>query len=352
MEQGRENNFDFMRCLAAFSVVYGHSAVLIDLPDSLLWSIPISAIGVMIFFSISGYLVAESWQRDPRLLPFLSRRSLRIFPALIVCVIITTCVFGVLATTLPLYSYFSDAYFLAYFKNIALVMSYYLPGTFETNPYKYIVNGSLWTLPVEFLCYVSIAVVSMRFGQISIYALIPVTLLTVGVNVVFTSLYTGPPIIILGTSLAEAATVMPCFFVGSLLCVMKNHIQIRFSAAIILIFCMFSIDGPTLGQAIPFASLVAVPYITMAVCLHAIPILRRWGRFGDFSYGVYLYAFPIQQLLIHLSGNQIGFPLLLVSTTVCAFGMAWCSWHLVERRALAFKPRQKANRLVDALLPG
>ena len=82
----RENNFDFVRCLAAFLVIWGHSAALLELPVTSMWGVSISEIGVMIFFSVSGYLITESWQRDPRLLPFFLKRGLRIFPALIGCV--------------------------------------------------------------------------------------------------------------------------------------------------------------------------------------------------------------------------------------------------------------------------
>ena len=105
----------------------------------------ILTVGVMIFFSISGYLITESWQWNPKLVAFFVKRALRIFPALIVCVSVTACIIGAAATNLSLRDYFSHPAFPLYFRNIALLISYFLPGVFEDNIYKNAVNGSLWT---------------------------------------------------------------------------------------------------------------------------------------------------------------------------------------------------------------
>ena len=115
--------------------------------------LPLGPLGVYIFFSISGYLIAQSWDRDSHALRFFIRRGLRIFPALIVVTILTVFVLGPAITTLPIWEYFKSNSTWGYFSNIILYMSYALPGVFEHNTYPNAVNGSLWSLTTEFGMY-------------------------------------------------------------------------------------------------------------------------------------------------------------------------------------------------------
>jgi len=93
-----------------------------------------------------------------------------------------------------------------------------------------------------------------------------------------------------------------------------------------------------------FSSWLAVPYIVVTFGLAVTPVLRRFGRFGDFSYGMYLFAFPVQQSIVHLFKNEVGFYTLVVGTTVVSVACAYASWHLVEKRALLMKPRGLASK--------
>jgi len=103
------NNLTALRWLAASLVLYGHSFVFLGLPEPLfLQWVPLGPLGVYIFFAISGYLVSQSWDRDPHLFRFLQRRALRIFPGLAVCTILCVMVLGPLLTTLDLKTYFSN----------------------------------------------------------------------------------------------------------------------------------------------------------------------------------------------------------------------------------------------------
>lgn len=147
-------------------VLYGHSFVLLGLREPLFMSwLPLGPLGVFIFFTISGYLVSESWDRDPHLLRFFQRRLLRILPGLAVCVLLTVGVLGPLLTTLPLADYFSNPHTLGYLRTIGLYITYYLPGVFDGNRYPNAVNGSLWSLPVEFLMYIVVALVGVLHGN-------------------------------------------------------------------------------------------------------------------------------------------------------------------------------------------
>ena len=152
----RDNNFDAVRLIAALAVVVGHAWPLTGLSHPpRLGGIPIFTLAVFVFFSLSGYLVATSWRRDPRVLPFLARRASRIFPALIVVIVLTTFLIGPFATRLAVNDYFASSQTWTYLTNVSLVASYDLPGVFAANP-RPVVNGALWTLGPEFLCYLGV----------------------------------------------------------------------------------------------------------------------------------------------------------------------------------------------------
>ena len=115
-----DNNFGALRLFAALMVIYGHGLELKGAPPFILWNFPVSRIGLDLFFCISGYLIYDSWLRDPQFRVFVAKRALRIFPALIVCVLL--CIFGLgaLATDLPLAAYFSHHGTWQFLLNIAL----------------------------------------------------------------------------------------------------------------------------------------------------------------------------------------------------------------------------------------
>ena len=160
------NNLDAVRLVAAALVLYGHSFVFLGLPEPLFLSwLPLGPLGVFVFFTISGYLVSESWARDPSLPRFFARRALRIFPGLAVCTLLSIVVLGPLLTTLPLADYASNPHTRGYLQNIALHIVYYLPGVFEHNRVANAVNGSLWSLPVEFAMYIVLAIVGVLRGS-------------------------------------------------------------------------------------------------------------------------------------------------------------------------------------------
>ena len=137
----KSNNLNALRLIAAGLVLYGHSFVFLGLHEPrFLSSFLFGELGVFIFFIVSGFLVTQSWDRDPQLLRFFARRALRIFPGLIVCIFLSVVVLGPLLTTLSLDDYYAHPATLGYFENIWLLITYYLPGVFETNRIANAVN--------------------------------------------------------------------------------------------------------------------------------------------------------------------------------------------------------------------
>jgi peptidoglycan/LPS O-acetylase OafA/YrhL len=150
----------WIRLAAAFMVLYGHMFGIRGECEKLLgcpFGVRIEQLGVCIFFFISGFVVSQSWMRDAHVVGFLARRALRLLPGLAVSVVLTVVVIGPIATTLPLAAYFASPRTLDYLRWATLVQqSFLLPGVFETN-HLHVVNGSLWSLPLEAMCYVAVA---------------------------------------------------------------------------------------------------------------------------------------------------------------------------------------------------
>ena len=155
------NNFDFFRFLAATLVIYSHAFPLsgngyngelfVKLTNSQMSG---GSIGVGIFFLMSGYLIAKSWDGNPNIAQFVRKRILRIIPGLMVCVLVSMLVIGPIYTALPIKEYFFHNDTISYIKNVFLWETRFtLGGTFVGLPYANVINGSLWTLKYEIRCY-------------------------------------------------------------------------------------------------------------------------------------------------------------------------------------------------------
>jgi peptidoglycan/LPS O-acetylase OafA/YrhL len=332
----QRNNLDFLRVFAALLVILGHQYVLFGLDPPIILETAIHTWGLRIFFVISGWLVSRSWDRDPNFLRFISRRGLRILPALVVLIFLTTFVFGPLCTDNSATSYFKDPRTYEYLKNCAFYINYYLPGVFESNPVRYAVNGSLWSLPSEVSMYALVAATGMLLSQRLNGRLLWTGLfvLVAAMGYYLKSFYAGHPIVIYATLLSATMDVGIFFVAGTLLWKCNSLHKPRLSIGIIAIvtLCLGGANW-SVSESFLFA------YAVMAFGLASIPILNAITRCGDLSYGTYLYAFPIQQLSYQIFQARYGFwlplSLSLVATVCCAF----VSWHVVEQRALQVRPR-------------
>lgn len=334
-----QNNLNAVRLAAAAMVLYGHSFVFLGLPEPrfLSWA-PLGPIGVYIFFSISGYLVGESWDRDPHLLRFFQRRLLRILPGLAVCILLTVLVLGPLVTTLSLKGYFTHRYTWGYLQNIALHIVYYLPGVFENLRVPNAVNGSLWSLPVEFLMYCVVAIVGVLHGNRWVIAAIFVV--SAAVSLLWAQV-TKDMLVIYNFDLRQVFICGTYFWAGA--CIYKFDLKKRLtlSAGMLAMLAMLCLEPWTRQLAI--ASYVLLPIVVLAFGFAYSPWLGRLTGYGDYSYGIYIYAFPVQQTIVYLFPN-IGIGLYLLICAVASFILAVLSWHLIERRALGYKPRSKAEK--------
>lgn len=337
----RENNFDAIRIIAAAAVIFGHAHPLTGTPDLVFFGNAIQSFAVKIFFVVSGYLVAISWASDPHHLRYLAKRALRIFPGLLLCLLATVLVLGLAVTTLSVPAYLSNAYtwlYVAY--NMALYPAYGLPGVFADNVYPAAVNGSLWSLPVEFLMYLVFpAVYALSRAARSNLLLIAFTAAACAVSLyVLRILPPGPPVVFYGSGLASVLDTGPYFFLGALFSMTRLQRMLNPSTALFVVGAALFLQPASAlwSEAVLY---LAVPYCVLSCAIVASPGLRQAGRFGDPSYGIYLYGFPLQQMAGHLLPQAGAVVNTLIALPLAAMA-AYASWHLVEKRALAIKPKR------------
>ncbi|NRG40829.1 acyltransferase [Rathayibacter sp. VKM Ac-2835] len=330
----RGNDFDALRLAAALMVVVGHGAVLLGEPAPRLLGLPVHSLGVSVFFCVSGFLIAGSMERAPTAGRFLWHRVLRIFPALIVVVAVSMLVLGPLVTSLPVGAYFSSPQTWTYALNVPLLAQYELPGVFDSAVHaRPAVNGSLWTLGVEFCCYLGVLALRWVPGTGRTRGVLAVVAL-VGLGVV-----TG-----LGGALGSSAELCAFFAAAAAVRLLVPAAWLRWPAGVVALAVLLLAAGTPLQQV---ALRIALPVLVIVVGTGSLPVLRRAARFGDFSYGLYLWSYPVQQLVLEVLGRRPTATNLALVVAVTLL-LAVASWWLVERPAL----RWKDLRWKDARLSG
>jgi peptidoglycan/LPS O-acetylase OafA/YrhL len=332
MQPRNDNNLTFVRWVAALMVLYGHSFVFTGNTESLFMGLlPYGPLGVAIFFSISGFLIARSWNADPSLIRFLIKRVLRIFPALAVCITLSVFVLGPIITTFEPREYLQHPATLDYLSNVFLYITYYLPGVFENNLYPNAVNGSLWSLPVEFFMYLLLAAtgVLLRYRWAWVSLLGCFVLLNI-----FWIPMTTDMLVIYRTDARQIMIYGAYFWMGVLFSLINiEKFSTRWGLTLTVAALIVSFSVPSYFALV---SWVAIPYIALKVGLANTPLLSNFSRF-DYSYGLYIYAFPVQQTLSRYR-PEMAFVWHVIIASVISVCLAALSWHLIEKRALGLKP--------------
>jgi len=340
--RGMGPGFDLLRILLASLLFLGHCRWQIGEPSlgyasgspaAAQWigiTKPLKLAIVPAFFALSGFLVMASAFRLRAVSTFLAHRFLRIFPALVVEVLLSAFILGPAFTRLSLAEYFSNDTFFRYFGNMIGWISFKLPGVFENNPVKEIVNINLWTLPSEFDCYFITALLLLT-GAVYNRKMFTIGFIiaTLGLATVhFLTSWSNPN----GPYPAHVITYY--FFAG----VLAYHYQDRVPAlfSLFIVCCVLSYVAMTFDQLIYVAPL-AITYCTVFVGVISVPKFKVISS-GDYSYGMYLYGFPITQAYIYMFPRLTShFALLVIVAWVTTGLFAAFSWHAIEKRCLALK---------------
>lgn len=328
----RENNFDLLRLLAALGVFLAHGLFLYDKTGPAFFdnTQSLGSLSVYVFFFISGHLTYQSWKRAPRLSVFAAKRALRIFPGLIVASAVSVFLIGTLVTHIDRMEFLSSPSTWEQFLNYAsaLATRHELPGVFEHLPFPRAVNGSLWTIKYEITMYGLLALCGIA-GLLSRW-----TLLLLAMACFVTSMLPQPEVFPPGSPLAwkEFWPFAAMFFSGAafnyLSSLPQRWMLLPMLAGLALTYAKGHAGLIQLGILIWLSSLIwLVAYF---------PPLARMQPRHDLSYGIYIYAFPVQQAIteVCLAQGLSKLTCLLISLMLVLL-LAWLSWTFIERPAIA-----------------
>lgn len=329
----QRNNFNLMRLLAAWLVIYGHAWAITgsdgqDLLASLTGFRFAGAIAVDMFFVVSGFLIAASLERNS-VRGYLVSRGLRILPALVVCVGLTTFVIGPLLTAAA--DYWSQSNTWSYFLvNASLLVSrFQLPGVFAAHPLD-VVNGSLWTLPIEAKLYV-LLMIAWLLGLLAPKRYTPLWALAMLAGYALAWRFEPLP-----DHIRKYAECTAFFITGSLLWINRDRIRLSGWVVLALLAAFAFLRGG------PWAHLPYFGLLTYGTSYLGLRVKLPMIRHTDLSYGLYLYGWPAQQLAWMLPlGKSVAGNIVIASAI--ALACAGLSWLLVERPALRLKKRWVAR---------
>jgi peptidoglycan/LPS O-acetylase OafA/YrhL len=353
----RDNNFNLLRFLAAVLVLYAHSYYLTASQGDVFakfLGIDGGKIALDVFFITSGFLVANSLFIRNNPLAFIWARILRIYPALIVAVLFCIVAVGLFFTTETTSNYLSDPQTQRFLLKNTTMFSIYvewnLPGVFLNNPHSRALNGSLWTLPVEIRMYVYLFLLGtsliylQRWINKNIFKFIFLSIALIAIAIqTFSYIYGSMPtygtcffnVFFRGPPPSDALRLFTSFFIGSAFYMWRDHIVISsklFFAILFLFFLLVIYDK----KLFLICYSILLPYLVFYLAYIPKGTIRRFNHFGDYSYGLYIYAFPVQQSIAALFPN-ISVSKMILLAFVISFILAFLSWHLIEKRCLKMK---------------
>lgn len=335
-----QNNFNLLRLIFALFVVVSHSYPLSGAPtgDYLQQltngQVGFSYLGLYGFFSISGFLVFQSLNNSKNITSYFKKRILRIFPALFVLLFLTV-ILGYFVYDCDFVSYIHNKSVWTYLpRRLSLVLLQdEIQGVFSHNVYGPPINGSLWSLLYEFAFYVALSVLFFCTSSAQIIILVSWLLALLIGRFFFFTVSTKVNYILEAKLVLEYA---PFFFFGSLLAIAKVE-QWKYRKPLIVILLLTLVFAAFMN-VFHIIMYFVLPELVILIGISSWPIVNMFiSKLGDISYGVYIYAFPIQQTLMHffkLAAIELMIPSILLS---CIFG--YMSWHLIEVHALKLKQR-------------
>lgn len=342
--EGRDNNLNLIRLIAASAVALSHCYYFTNQIYSepllkLTGSTTFGYLSVFVFFVISGVLVSQSFDRTPSAWRFVAARVLRLYPALLVTLLMTAYVLGPIYTSMNVSDYFSHDEARRYVEDNFLFKDHgSLPGVFSEPSglsLSATINGSLWSLRYEAYAYCLLFLCGIG-GLISNRAAFNTA------AVLLFLIYSKEP---MGFLLVPASwnvvisVPLMGFLLGTLVYVNRHHLACRLSYAVAGLVIYVLLRG---HQWVHVIFVLTLGYAVLTLGFH--PYLQLRLRLpNDYSYGIYLYAFPVQQAIMHSAPTQSALALFAM-TMLATVPLAMLSWHLVEKPALNLKKYLKTRR--------
>jgi len=328
------NNFDFLRLLFAVIVAVVHAATLSGSGvTSTIGQYISSEVAVDSFFVISGFLIFMSYESSQSLTNYASKRIRRIFPGYILVIILCSIVFySISSKTLLEYFNIELLKYIAFNTFTLNFLHPNLPGVFESNAIP-AVNGALWTIKIEVMFYIMVPFISIfitKYKSYRLLILIAIYLLSIIYSYLMLWLNFNYDMEIFIILERQIPGQLAFFISGAVIYYYYNYF-FKKSFFLIITSCIIMVVHKNI------IDLYALYPISLAVIVlyfaNIVKYIGHWGRFGDLSFGVYIWHFPIIQLFVHfnLFSNQIiGNIMLFISIFIASY----LSWHLIEKRYL------------------
>lgn len=348
----KNNTFDYIRIILALFVIVAHSYPIFFgigasdvITSKVLRTESLGGIAVIGFFILSGFMITQSILHCKNMKEFILKRIVRIFPALIVMLLLTVFVLGPMVYQGNIVDYFKNASVWKYLgQNINLFANtaYSIEGVFPNNPYPGAINGSLWTLKHEFILYIVLIVLSMCTvlkNKKAMLALTGVSILTYVLSIPLKPVLGCLTHIGVIMEISQFVKLAMYFFIGASIYLYKDKIKMSFPYFVFAVIILFT--GMCLNVT-KYALIITMPYIIMY--LGTFKFSKNFlGKIGDFSYGLYIYAFPIQQLLVFYFKNNLTIWTYMLSATVVTSIFAILSTVLIDNNTKKLKKKISAK---------
>ncbi|MBL1219299.1 acyltransferase [Chryseobacterium sp. L7] len=325
MQSITKNNFDFIRVLLAFIVFVGHLGALSDSSQLEFLSNSPVEIAVFSFFIVSGFLIARSYERSSSLKSYIKKRINRIVPAYLLVVLLCAVLLS-LVSTLSFSDYFGNAQVYKYLFWNSIFMNFMapsLPGVFGNEA----VNGALWTLKIEMCFYFAVPLIFLLFGKNNKYRNLSLIILYF-LSLIFLNYFEMAGKISISKQLPGSL----CYFIGGMLgyFYFDQFIKYKNTLFIIAIITVW-ID---LILHIKLFSPIMISIIVLYIA-YSFKFLNNFGKYGDFTYGIYIFHFPIIRVFatLGLFANFNPFFMSFICMLV-VIGVGIASWHLYEKKFL------------------
>ncbi|MCZ4273354.1 acyltransferase family protein [Maritalea porphyrae] len=334
---GRNNNYNLLRFLAAFSVVWSHAAIVVGGNDaveplSVELGYTLGSLAVNVFFVISGFLMAQSYLRSNDIWKYAAARVLRLIPGLFVAALLSAFLFGPLFTQLEFAEYFSTLQTWLYVPITSSLIDDYqnLPGVFEILPAAGEINTPLWTLRWEAAAYVGVGLLGI-FGILANKKKFGAVLCIFVVLYFVISLATD-----LRTSLAPVDHMLRfglCYLVGAAGFLYRESLPLNLPVFALLCLITFFVSTTEVYQ---FTLILTLGYGTIWAAYVPSRGNRAFNNWGDFSYGIYIYGFTVKQMVFSTLPEIETYTLFLIAAPITIL-LAAASYYIVEKPALSWR---------------
>lgn len=326
----KSQNLNFLKFIAALLVIYSHAYPLTgadgadEMSQISRGAFTFGGFAVAIFFFSSGFFVTKSIIRKEAN-GFWKGRIVRIYPAFVTVIVLSAFVMGPIVSTLSAMDYFTNPCTYKYLLYLVMFPVYSLPGVFENHPYPNCVNGALWTIILEMICYAALWI-AYKLGLLNNKKIVK----TLGVifALVIVVLFSGKIAIV--NQYSGYLRPACIFIVGMVYALCEDNIKRNVGIGIVLSFIWGVMVVAGVGNV---AMIMIFPYMLYCLIFAKKQVPKAFGKMGEFSYSIYLVGFPIQQLM-YMSGIGESIVSNALSSMIVSIIVGYILYMIIEKPAV------------------